>query len=70
MTNWIRSIAENKARQYKAGEDAAEAMYAAGSVPLAILKEAIEAKNHHPSYAAGMEAAAYRMEASELGGLK
>ena len=70
MTNWIKSIAARKAAQHLAGEMAANEMYAAGMVPLAILKEAVEAKDHHPSYAAGMEAAAYRMEASELGGLK
>ena len=60
---------ERRRQQYKAGIDAAEAMYAAGTVPLDIMQRACEARSMSLSYSEGMRDTAQEMEQRELGGV-
>ena len=62
-------MAERRRQQYKLGTDTADAMYAAGVVPLEIMQRACDARSMSVSYSEGVRDAAHRMEAKELGGV-
>lgn len=65
--NWIKTIEARRRSQYQAGQDYADALYAAGELPMVIMQRAVQERTRSVAYSDGMRDAAYRMESKELG---